>query len=81
VEYRAPRRGFWVVAVAFLTVMALETVPSPLYALYRARDHFSLFIVTVAFAVYAIGVIVALLLGVISPICTGAGDSCCRLSG
>jgi MFS family permease len=51
------------VAVAFLTVMALETVPSPLYGLYRARDHFSLFMVTVAFAVYAIGVIVALLLG------------------
>jgi MFS family permease len=50
------------VAFAFLAVMALGTVPSPLYGLYRARDHFSLFIVTVAFAVYAIGVIVALLL-------------------
>src|SRR5258706_4164171 len=57
------RRGFWVVAFAFLTVMALGTVPSPLYGLYRARDHFSLFMVTVAFAVYAIGVIAALLLG------------------
>ena len=42
--------------------MALGTVPSPLYGLYRARDHFSLFMVTVAFAVYAVGVIVALLL-------------------
>jgi predicted MFS family arabinose efflux permease len=57
------RRGFWVVAFAFLVVMALGTVPSPLYGLYRARDHFSLFMVTVAFAVYAIGVIGALLLG------------------
>jgi MFS family permease len=38
-------------------------VPSPLYGLYRARDQFSLLMVTVAFAVYAIGVIVALLLG------------------
>ena len=57
------RHGFWVVAFAFLTVMALGTVPSPLYGLYRVRDHFSLFTVTVAFAVYAIGVIVALLLG------------------
>jgi len=57
------RNGFWVVAFAFLTVMALGTVPSPLYGLYRVRDHFSLFTVTVAFAVYAIGVIVALLLG------------------
>jgi predicted MFS family arabinose efflux permease len=38
-------------------------VPSPLYGLYRARDHFSLFMITVAFAVYAVGVIGALLLG------------------
>lgn len=59
---RRHRRGFWVVAFAFLAVMALGTVPSPLYGLYRARDHFSLFVVTVAFAVYAVGVIVALLL-------------------
>src|SRR6476661_10719968 len=60
---RRHRRGFWVVAFAFLTVMAMGTVPSPLYGLYRLRDEFSLFMVTVAFAVYAIGVIVALLLG------------------
>src|ERR1700751_6210750 len=60
---RRHRRGFWVVAFAFLAVMALATVPSPLYGLYRARDHFSLFTVTVAFAVYAVGVIGALLLG------------------
>jgi MFS family permease len=59
---RRHRRAFWVVAFAFLVVMALGTVPSPLYGLYRARDHFSLFMVTVAFAVYAVGVIVALLL-------------------
>ncbi len=59
---RRHRRGFWVVAFAFLVVMALGTVPSPLYGLYRARDHFSLFMVTVAFAVYAVGVIVTLLL-------------------
>jgi Major Facilitator Superfamily len=50
------------VAFAFLAVMALGTVPSPLYGLYRERDHFSLFMVTVAFAVYAVGVIMALLL-------------------
>jgi len=56
------RHGFWVVAFAFLTVMALGTVPSPLYGLYRLRDHSSLLMVNVAFAVYAIGVIVALLL-------------------
>ena len=61
---RRHRLGFWVVAFAFLAVMALGTVPSPLYGLYRVRDHFSLFMVTVAFAVYAVGIIVALLLAV-----------------
>src|SRR6201987_2894891 len=59
---RRHRRGFLAVAFAFLAVMALGTVPSPLYGLYRARDHFSLFMITVAFAVYAVGVIGALLL-------------------
>src|SRR6201989_2660822 len=59
---RRHRRGFWVVAFAFGVVMAFATVPSPLYGLYRARDHFSLFMVTVAFAGYAIGVMAALLL-------------------
>jgi MFS family permease len=59
---RRHRRGFWVVAFAFLVVMALGTVANPLYGLYRARDHFSLFMVTVAFAVYVIGVIGSLLL-------------------
>jgi hypothetical protein len=50
------------VAFAFLAVMAFSTVPSPLYGLYRARDHFSLFMVTVIYAVYAVGVVGALLL-------------------
>jgi predicted MFS family arabinose efflux permease len=50
------------VAFAFLTAVALSTVPSPLYGLYRARDQFSVFTITVAYAVYAIGVIGALLL-------------------
>jgi MFS family permease len=59
---RRHRRAFWVVAFAFFTVMGFSTVPSPLYGLYRTRDHFSLFMITVVFAVYAIGVIAALLL-------------------
>jgi MFS family permease len=50
------------VSFAFLAVMAFSAVPSPLYGLYRARDHFSLFMVTVIYAVYAFGVIGALLL-------------------
>src|SRR5258708_3351647 len=59
---RPHRRSFWAVAFVFFTVMGFSTVPSPLYGLYRARDHFSLFMITVIFAVYAIGVIAALLL-------------------
>src|SRR5579864_7400160 len=59
---RRHRRAFWVVAFVYFTVMGFSTVPSPLYGLYRARDHFSLFMITVIFAVYAIGVIAALLL-------------------
>ncbi|HET7048518.1 MAG TPA: MFS transporter [Solirubrobacteraceae bacterium] len=59
---RRHRRAFWVVAFAFFAVMGFSTVPSPLYGLYRTRDHFSLFMITVVFAVYAIGVIAALLL-------------------
>src|ERR1700758_4182663 len=60
---RRHRRAFWVVAFVFLTVMGFSTVPSPLYGLYRERDHFSLFMITVIYAVYAVGVIGALLLG------------------
>ena len=59
---RRHRRAFWIVALAFLTVMAFSAVPSPLYGLYRERDHFSLFMITVIYAVYAVGVIGSLLL-------------------
>jgi MFS family permease len=51
------------VSFAFLAVMAFSAVPSPLYGLYRERDHFSLFMITVIYAVYAVGVIGSLLLG------------------
>ncbi|SNX55940.1 predicted MFS family arabinose efflux permease [Streptomyces sp. TLI_55] len=54
--------GFGLVAFAFLTAMAFSTVPTPLYPLYTARDGFSTFMVTVVFAVYAVGVVVSLLL-------------------
>jgi MFS family permease len=50
------------VSFAFLAVMAFSAVPSPLYGLYRERDHFSVFMLTVVYAVYAVGVIAALLL-------------------
>ena len=42
--------GFWAVAFAFLIVMAVATLPSPLYGLYRTRDHLSALTITVASA-------------------------------
>ena len=38
---RGHRSGFWAATFAFLAVMAVAILPSPLYGLYRARDHFS----------------------------------------
>src|ERR1700733_9852946 len=52
--------GFWAVAFAFLVVMAFATLPSPLYGLYRTRDHLSAFTITVVFAIFAAGTIAAL---------------------
>jgi predicted MFS family arabinose efflux permease len=54
--------GFWLIAAVFLTVLAFSTVPAPLYPLYQQRDGFSAFTVTIVFAVYAVGVITALVL-------------------
>lgn len=62
-SHAAPRRhgaGLWAVAFAFLAVLAFSTVPTPLYAIYQARDGFSTFTITVIFAAYAVGVILAL---------------------
>jgi MFS family permease len=56
------RTGFWVVAGAFLIAMAFSVVPTPLWTLYEARDVFSTFAITVAFAAYAVGVLVSLFL-------------------
>jgi MFS family permease len=41
------------VAFAFLIVMAVATLPSPLYGLYRTRDDLSAFTITVVFAIFA----------------------------
>lgn len=54
--------GFWIAAAAFLIVMAYSTVPTPLWSLYQRRDGFSTFAVTVAFAAYAVGVVISLFL-------------------
>jgi hypothetical protein len=57
-----PAAGFWIVAAAFAAVMAIGALPTPLYVLYERRDHFSGLIVTVIFAVYAVGVVASLFL-------------------
>jgi hypothetical protein len=54
--------AFWVVALAFLFNMAFSAVPTPLYVLYQQRDHFSQIMVTIVYAVYAVGVIASLFL-------------------
>jgi MFS family permease len=53
--------GFWGVAFAFLVVMAVATLPSPLYGLYRTRDHLSTFVITLVYAIFAGGTIITLL--------------------
>ena len=53
--------GFWTVAYAFLIVMAFATLPSPLYGLYRTRDHLSALMITVIYAIFAAGTIASLL--------------------
>ena len=50
------------VALVFAVVMLGTTLPTPLYGLYRAQIGFSEFVVTVVYAVYACGVIAALLI-------------------
>ncbi|QSE86654.1 MFS transporter [Rhodococcus koreensis] len=54
--------GFWMIAGAFLTAMAFNAVPTPLYPLYQAQDGFGTLMVTVVFSVFAAGVGVGLVL-------------------
>src|ERR1700677_3098822 len=60
-QERRQRSGFWTVAYACLIVMAFATLPSPLYGLYRTRDHLSAFMITVIYAIFAGGTIASLL--------------------
>jgi hypothetical protein len=52
-QRRRRRSGFGAAAFAFLIVMAVATLPSPLYGLYRTRDHLSALTITVVFAIFA----------------------------
>ncbi|MGH7910778.1 MAG: MFS transporter, partial [Candidatus Dormibacteraceae bacterium] len=52
--------GFWSVAAAFAVIMGFSAVPTPLYGLYAARDGFGSLTITIVYAVYAVGVVLAL---------------------
>jgi MFS family permease len=65
----APRRpvlsrpvAFWLVAVAFAVTMFGTTLPTPLYVLYQEELGLAEPMLTAVFAVYAAGVLAALLL-------------------
>ena len=60
---RHHRVAFWLVAAAFCVNLAFSAVPTPLYVIYQQRDHFSTLMITVVYAVYALGVIASLFLG------------------
>jgi predicted MFS family arabinose efflux permease len=55
-------RATWLVAAAFLVTMLGATLPTPLYPLYERELGFGGFMVTIVFAMYAVGVLAALLL-------------------
>jgi MFS family permease len=57
-----PRLGYPAAALVFAIGMLGTTLPTPLYGLYREQLGFSEFVVTIVFAVYAVGVIAVLLL-------------------
>ncbi len=63
-----PRRGqlpataaYWLMAAIIGLALFASATPSPLYATYRAEWGFSSFVLTAVFAVYAVGVLAALL--------------------
>ena len=55
------KAGFVAVAYAFGVTMLSTTLPTPLYPLYRDKLGFSELTVTLVYAAYAVGVLVALI--------------------
>ena len=52
---------FVAIAATFAVTMMGTTLPTPLYPIYQAEMGFSQLMITVIFAVYAVGVIAALI--------------------
>ncbi|GAA3636679.1 MFS transporter [Microbacterium awajiense] len=63
--------GFWVVAIVFFLAMSYSTVPTPLYPIYEQADGYPVWMITVIFAAYAVGVVGGLLL--LGPVSDWAG--------
>jgi MFS family permease len=57
-----PSAVFWGIAYTYLVTMLGTTLPAPLYGLYQQRLGFSAAMLTVVFALYAAGFLIALLL-------------------
>lgn len=53
--------AFIAAAYTYVLIMASTTLPTPMYPIYRQQMHFSVFTITVVFAVYVVGVLIALL--------------------
>lgn len=57
----AGRAAFWLVALTFAVLVIGPTVPTPLYVVYQEKWGFSSGVLTLVFAIYALGVLAALL--------------------
>jgi MFS family permease len=58
----SPTASFWLIAVLLGLFLFAASAPSPLYAIYAARFHFSPTTITAIYAVYAFGALFALLI-------------------
>ena len=54
--------AFWLIAYVFAATMLGTTLPTPLYVIWQSQWHFSSGVITLIFAVYAAGVLAALIL-------------------
>ncbi|HTT91182.1 MAG TPA: MFS transporter [Acidimicrobiales bacterium] len=52
--------AFWLIAYVFAATMLGTTLPTPLYVIWQSQWHFSSGVITLIFAVYAAGVLAAL---------------------
>ena len=55
------KRAFWAVAYSFMVTVMGSTLPAPLYVVYQQFWHFSAVMLTLIFATYVVGVLLALL--------------------